>query len=66
MLTKVINCLGLANLLTAGTVVRGSRVFGVPSPTLPLRPINEVHYLSFGRIERFQMVVVVATVDPVH
>jgi hypothetical protein len=41
------------------------RVLRVPTPSLPLRPSDKVQHLSLGRIERFQMVVVVAAVDPV-
>lgn len=51
--------------LTADTVVRRSRVLRVPTPSLPLRPVDKVHHLSLGRIERFQMIVVVSAVDPV-
>lgn len=43
----------------------GPRVLRVPTPSLPLRPADKVQHLSLGRIERFQMVVVVSAVDPV-
>ena len=51
--------------LTADTVVGRPRVLGVPTPSLPLRPVDKVQHLSLGCIERFQMVIVVAAVDPV-
>ena len=51
--------------LTADTVVRRSRVLRVPTPSLPLGPVDKVHHLSLGRIERFQMIVVVSAVDPI-